>query len=261
MKKIVITLLLIAIAITSASVINPLHASSTATLGVDPSTENFLSAHIGDTIQVNITLNNVQDLWAWDIADLTFNPAVLNLTNILEGPFLQTSGQQTLFIWSSTDVIGLNHGYVQDTSDTILAAGASASGSGVIATLIFKVLSIGSSEILFNQTTLLNPNQIVPSGGTTTGNYEQINCNAIDAIIIVGTQSSSSLAPSSSASSSSSPGSSSAPSSSASSSSSPDSSTNPQAPEFPTLLIFIPFVAAATFFTLLISKKVKLNKK
>lgn len=67
MKKIIIAVFLLAIAITSVSIVNPSYASSIPTISVDSNTQNFPSAHVGDTIQVNITVSNVQNLWAWDL--------------------------------------------------------------------------------------------------------------------------------------------------------------------------------------------------
>jgi hypothetical protein len=131
-------------------------------------------------------VSNVQNLWSWDIANLRFNPNFLNLTQVSEGPFLKAAGS-TLFIWTSTSTNAISKGDIPDISDTLLEYTIT-SGNGVIATLTFRVISLGTSQIVFNQTTLLNPNQIA-APGQTTGAYEQINNQAINANITVGTSS------------------------------------------------------------------------
>ena len=179
MKKIFISLLLIAIAFTSATLINPSHASTTATLSVDSSTQQFPSAAIGDTIQVNLTVNNIQDLWAFDIGDLTFNPAVLNITSVSEGPFLTQTGSETLFLWTSNNPVQFSEGCIPDITDTLMAT-KGVSGTGVIATMSFTVLKGGTSEINFNETTFENSSP--PSTGSSLS-HQQISVTAIDAEI------------------------------------------------------------------------------
>src|SRR5208337_651720 len=160
MKKIKIALLLTVIAFASVIMINPIHASGTATIGIDSATQQFPSAHVGDAIQINITVSNVQDLWGWDISDLSFNPAMLSLTQVTEGPFLQEAGQ-TMFMWTSLSTVALSQGDIPDISDALLSTNSTV-GSGVIATLTFTVLSLGSSQIRFNQSSLYD-NKPVPS--------------------------------------------------------------------------------------------------
>ena len=241
--KTTIALFLIAVALASAAAINPLRASETAIISVDSATQQFPSARVGDTIHVNIDVSNVQNLWAWDIANLRFDPSVLNLTQVSEGPFLKKAGS-TLFIWTSQSTIAISKGDIPDISDTLLEY-SSASGSGVIATLTFQVVSIGTSQIIFNQTTLLNPNQIAPPD-QTTGVYEQINSEAINANITVGISSGSSPTVSSSPSGT---------------SSYIPSSGSSSVHEFPTLLILALLIMVAAVSMLLFSKKVKRSHK
>lgn len=213
----------------SAAAINCSNASETALISVESATQQFPSAHLGDTIHVNIDVSNVQNLWSWDIANLRFNPNFLNLTQVSEGPFLRAAGL-TLFIWTSTSTNAISKGDIPDISDTLLEY-TSASGNGVIATLTFRVISLGTSQIVFNQTTLLNPNQIA-APGQTTGVYEQINSQAVNANITVGT-----------------------PSGYSPISSTLDSSSS--AGTFPTWLILAILPVATTVSILLFSRKVK----
>jgi hypothetical protein len=232
-KKSAIAFFLLAVALASVLSIKPSLASETAIISVDPATRQFLAARLGDTIHVNIDVTNVQNLWSWDIADLKFNPNFLNLTQVSEGPFLKEAGS-TMFLWTSQSTIAISKGDIPDISCTLLEY-ASANGSGVIVTLTFQVISIGTSQIIFNQTTLLNPNQIA-APGQTTGVYEQINSQAINANITVGNSTDTSLI--------------SSPSEKSSSSSA-----------FPAWIILALLLVAATASTLLLFKRVKFVRK
>jgi len=171
MRKSATVLFLIAIALASVAAIKASRASDTATISIDSATQQFPSEHVGDSIQVNIDVSNVQNLWAWDISDLTFDPSALNLTQVSEGPFLKQAGQ-TLFLWTSASAVAISKGDIPDISCTLLEE-SSANGSGVIATLTFQVVSVETSQINFTQTKLEDPSQA------------QISCNAINTNINV----------------------------------------------------------------------------
>lgn len=128
-------------------------------LGINPTSLQLTSSQIGETIQLDINITNVKDLWAWDLKDLSFNPKVLNLTQVTEGPFLAKGGQ-TLFIWTSTATMALAKGDIPEISTLLLLSKEGVSGSGKLATLSFNVIAPGTSQITFNQTTLLNPTEI-----------------------------------------------------------------------------------------------------
>jgi hypothetical protein len=251
MKKLMITLFLALIILASVIAINPSHASTTTTISIASTTQQFPSAIVGNTIQVNIVINNVQGLWAWDIAGLTFNPAYLSITSVSEGPFLKSAGN-SLLIWTSNSAIAFAKGVIPDISDILLEY-STASGSGVLVTLTFTVKSLGTSQIKFNQTTLDSDTNV---GTSTNPVYEQIPCTNINADITVGPT----------ANSSSSPGSASGSPSPTDSTPSANSSPTPtpksqQIPEFPAIAIVMLLMAAAAVSTLLLSKKAKLNKK
>lgn len=162
---------------TSASAI-PSSLNESATLTIDPTSLQLPASQVGQTVSVNITVSNIQNLWAWALDDLKFNANVLNLTQVTEGPFLKNGGQ-TLFIWTSTDTAMIQKGDIPEISDTLLA-NTGINGTGTIATLTFQILSSGTSQIAFTQTTLLSPSEIgstgtnVPINGTTTSNGQII---------------------------------------------------------------------------------------
>ena len=246
-----LTIAFLAIIIGSVILVSPACASGVATVSVDPTTQNFPSAHVGDTIHVNIVVSKVPKLWGWDIVDLTFNPKILNITGVTEGPFLSKAGQ-TLFIWDSESLRQLSQGDIPEIQDVLLSTNT-ASGSGVIATLAFTVLSLGTSQIAFKHTEL--------DSNAPTINYTDnqpistiIPSTGVDAIVVVGnsqpTPSASALTTSPNPTADASPG----------SSPNPSSGTS-QAPEFPNLVILVPLLGIVTLFTLLIIRKGKTYQK
>ena len=256
MKKTLALLLLIALTITATCTINPTHATTTTpTITVDPNTQEFPNAKVGDIIQVNITANNVQQLSGWDIEGLNFTQTMLNLTNVSEGPFLTNAGN-TIFVPVYFSYQTINLGYIQEISDMLVEI-ASSTGSGVIVTLSFQVLALGTSQITFGQASIVNQNQISNLQPQST------SCNAVNAAITVGPTANVTPTPTASTSSPTPTGSSSTPTSKASSNSPTSTNTaDPTAtskpsniPEYPVLPILIALIAAATISILITAKK------
>ena len=245
MKKLMIALFLAVIVLASVMAINPSRASTTTTISIASTTQQFPSATVGNTLQVNIVINNVQGLWAWDIAGLTFNSAYLSITSVSEGPFLKSAGN-SLFIWTSNSATAFAKGVIPDISDVLMEY-STASGSGVLVTLTFTVVSLGTSQIKFNQTTLDSDTNV---GTSSNPVFQQIPCTNINADITVGsTANPTSSNPSTTNST---------PSANSSPTPTPKSQ---QIPEFPVIAIVMLLMAAAAVSTLLLSEKAKLNKK
>lgn len=215
MKKTLIALLLISIALISPFIISPSHASTTATLGIDSSTQSFPSAKIGDTVQINLEVSNIQDLWAWDIEELTWNPSILNLTSANEGPFLQKAGQ-TLFIYPSSATKAFANGTIPEISDTLLEE-TGASGTGDIVSLTFQVVSIGTSKLSFGEVIADSP----PTNFSNPDQQNSIPITAVGGTITVGTPATSSSTPTPTATATSTP------------TNSPNSSTGPSTDDSP----------------------------
>jgi hypothetical protein len=259
MNKLIIAVFLIAITIASAFAINLTYATETTpTVTVDSTTQQFPSAKVGETIQVNIVVSNVQDLWAWSLTNVTFNPAILSVTQVTEGPFLQKEGQ-TEFLWTSNSPF-LNKGMIPEIDD-ILIEEASTSGSGVLATISFQVVSLGTSQISFGQVIMYNSTAIANPDGTPA-----INVNVINSTITVGGSSNPTTAPSSNPGATASPTTQSSTSPTQSTATSPTTSASSKdgtsaAPEFPITLILAILIIAVTASTLLIAKNAKHRKK
>jgi len=110
---------------------------------------------VGDTVLVNVTLNNVPSCGGW-IMVLVWDPTIVRLTTggpdsvrpvlgpsvvVTEGPFLKTKGT-TRFIINSADningMIVMGDGF---------PAGGSVTGTGVIVGLNFTIVNVGTTTI------------------------------------------------------------------------------------------------------------------
>lgn len=169
---------LLLISIISLTAISPLsNAQQTTALSIDPSSTQLTAAQVGTTINVKLTVSNVQNLSGWNL-NLTWNPQVLNLTQIQEGSFLTNAGT-TLFTWiPASSPVSRSQGYLQGVADVLLT-NSGVSGNGVLATLSFKVISTGASPISIDGSTLINP----PSNGVA----KNIAITVINGFVNVGT--------------------------------------------------------------------------
>lgn len=114
----------------------------------------------GETFNVNITVTDIviggglppcQGLYGWE-ASIKFNPKVLNAVNATEGPFLQASGYETL--WRSRiDNTGGNISIGAMIFEIPVPPNGT-TGSGVLATITFEVMSRGTTSIHFQRAKL-----------------------------------------------------------------------------------------------------------
>lgn len=128
-------------------------ARAETTISIDPPTYEVPEPDIGQTFAINITMNSVTNLWSWKVR-VSWNPEILNFTGIAEGPFLNSAGE-TLFLWAN-NWTAIEEGYIPEISCTLLSSG-SVNGSGVLATITFKSLSQGTSNINLTETVLKEP--------------------------------------------------------------------------------------------------------
>ena len=152
------TKIILAIAFVLCLSLGGLARGAGTTISISPSSSTLSQSQIGTSFQINISISDVTNLWSWKVR-LNWNPDVLNVTNVDEGPFLKSVGL-TLFPPPPQ-----RNGYLTEVSCTLLSL-SSASGDGVLATVTFQVLASGQSDITLNETELLQPG----SG------HPQINC-------------------------------------------------------------------------------------
>jgi hypothetical protein len=166
----------------SSTTATPYSSLSTATISIDPTTLQLQTANIGQTVEVNINVSSVQKLWGWDFTDITFNSSVINLTQVQEGPFLRAKGQ-TFFIWTE-GAPSIRTGDLPEIVEA-LAENTSVSGSGILATLKFNVVSAGTSQIVLTSAKLYDPIEIQPNPFQETGTHEQINSTTINGEVVI----------------------------------------------------------------------------
>ncbi len=128
-------------------------AQETPTISIDPPTYEVAESEIGETFTINITLNDVTNLWSWKVR-VDWNPEILNFTETAEGPFMNNT-DDTLFLWAN-NWTAIEEGYIPEISCT-LQSSVSVNGSGVLATVTFKSLSPGTSNITLTETVLKEP--------------------------------------------------------------------------------------------------------
>ncbi len=199
MNKKIITATIVILLIIVAAVAFVYFSSSTGavqsqtipTVSVDPVSTTVQNAKIGQTIQVTLNITDVKNLWGWELDNLTYNPQVLNLTQVSEGPFLK-SGGPTFFI--STN--GVPETYRGDLINTMAAINENktAQGSGVLVTLKFTVIAAGTSPITINgpnpvsgtsAVILYNPMEIQSNSNAESGIHQNINCTPVNGQVTI----------------------------------------------------------------------------
>lgn len=113
--------------------------------------ENVGRLTVGDTFAVNVTVENCVNVFAVQV-DIRYDPTVLNVTNIVEGPFLP-SFRTTMLVRNTTatnnDTPPRSAGVYFADSLTGYGNGKDANGNGVLITITFKVVGGGSTELQF----------------------------------------------------------------------------------------------------------------
>ncbi len=130
--------------------------SAFADLVVQPATT---TVNITQPFSLDVAITNVTDLYAFQF-DLGFDPNVLSVTNISEGPFLP-SGGPTFFFPGIIDNVG---GTVSFNADTLESAVPGVTGSGILVTFDFMPVGAGTSQITIFNVILLDSN----GGGIST---------------------------------------------------------------------------------------------
>jgi len=113
-----------------------------------PLTEsNVSNATVGETLTVEVKIENVKELNAWQFW-LKWDPNLLELVQISEGPFLNASGAAASFFVPK--VMTADTIYVADALKGALRS-QTASGNGTLATVTFKVKAEGVTALHFIQ--------------------------------------------------------------------------------------------------------------
>ncbi len=135
------------------------------------------SVALGTNVSIDIKIENVTNIWAWTISTVTWNPAVVNLTQVTEGPFLLSNTQYSAYmignspqLWDNVNGV-LNGGLAESMN----VAGQSHDFSGIVSTLIFTVVGSGNCQITIGGATvyasdndLSNPINVKCNSATVT---------------------------------------------------------------------------------------------
>lgn len=79
----------------------PLDSSATPILSIDPPSQG---ANVGDNFLLNVTIADITDLFAYQF-DVAYDPTVLAAQSIMEGVFLSSGGDSTVFLPGTIDNI------------------------------------------------------------------------------------------------------------------------------------------------------------
>jgi hypothetical protein len=138
--------------------IGRVQAQASTAVRVDPtySTEN-----IGGTFVVNVNVTDVANLTGWQL-NLYYLNAILNCSNLAEGPFLKSAPSGTYHIFTITNNYNSTYGRISATC-VIKGLDWTVNGSGVILMMTFKAIGGGSTDLTLANTKLSN--ETIPPGG------------------------------------------------------------------------------------------------
>ena len=127
---------------------------------------------VGETFQVNVTVADVANLTGWQFG-LYFERAMLNCTNVAEGPFLSSSGG-TYFLSQVNNTYSSTYGRALAACSFL--GNVSVNGNGTLALLTFKAVGSGNATLHLTDT-LLTDEKFPPKpiSHTTTDGTVQVN--------------------------------------------------------------------------------------
>lgn len=137
---------LLLVLIFSTSFLTELSASAVTTVFVYPSSSTVA---VGQTFFIDVKISDVVDLYGWEFK-LGWNPNLLNVTDVTEGPFLRQGGS-TFF----SKKINNTAGYIL-VDCTLLGSVLGVSGGGTLATVKFYAKGEGTSVLDLYDTKLVN---------------------------------------------------------------------------------------------------------
>src|SRR5215468_3003612 len=105
----------------------------------------LVTVNVGDTFIIPISIADVTDLTSWQF-DLAFNPTIVNVNSVTEGPFMSSFGL-TLFGPGAIDNIA---GLISLVTDSYVDLPPDPSGNGVLANIEFSALAPGVSPLTFS---------------------------------------------------------------------------------------------------------------
>jgi len=129
------------------------------------------TADVGETFSVNLTVSDItadESLYGWECR-ITFNPAIVNALEAVEGPFLGSTGYDTTWLSPSiSNTIGTIDmgGLLTPAAEWNGFPPNGASGSGTLATITFKVVGQGATDLYFKEETDTELDSVIIAGGS-----------------------------------------------------------------------------------------------
>ncbi len=136
---------------------------------VDPPT---VSLESDETFTVQVKVTNVKNLYTYEFK-LGWDPSLLEVTGIAEGPFLNSEGTHVTYfqdkIYNTPDSLGVSgYSYVACSLLGELAT-AAASGNGTLATVEFRANELGNTSLHLYATKLIDSLMVEISHETEDG--------------------------------------------------------------------------------------------
>jgi general secretion pathway protein D len=99
------------------------------------------TATLGDAVTVDVNISGLTDLYAFQF-DIGFNPAVLSAATVIEGSLFSSLG-----VFFSPGFIDNTAGTITFIGDSLSGPGPGVSTDGMLATITFNTIGVGSSSI------------------------------------------------------------------------------------------------------------------
>jgi general secretion pathway protein D len=132
--------------------------AGSALLSFDPPS---LSQAVGSTFTVNVNLSGGQNVYSVPL-QILYNPNVLQLVNVSNGPMLSQDGQAVALVHRDDSMMGI----LQLTASRPPGS-AGISGDGQVFTLTFQAKAPGQATLSINRASLKNASmQNIPAGGS-----------------------------------------------------------------------------------------------
>jgi hypothetical protein len=119
-------------------------ASSGLVVRIDP--QQIGSLGINDNFTVYVWLDNAVGVEGAQM-QFVYDPTVLNVTQVLEGPFLPSAGPTALAQAYAVENLGSTPPTGEVFYSSAITSGATASGNGILLNVTFRVVSGGASDI------------------------------------------------------------------------------------------------------------------
>jgi len=151
-----LVLLMCTFALSSFRMVPQTEASASTVVYVDPPKIVDPTLGPGSTFTVNIKIADAYDVVSWSFV-LFWEPAILNVSDVVEGPFLKSAATQGTFFIKK---INQTEGYI-DVACGILGFEFGVSGSGILASVTFLVEGTGETPLDLRNT-LLYDHYVMP---------------------------------------------------------------------------------------------------